>query len=273
MGLSYIALEQEQIVNTIQKYPAGKYVFFKPDGPTSGGIRLNDLEGGDLKETTIDDWMQTVKELGLVINEYESCKEIKAENNLFVLTTEAGKTNQTNTYRVRKVILGIGNSGDPMRLGVEGEEIRIPGVDGKPLAKVFYRLIDPNRFQGKKIIVVGAGNSAVEAAVDLVGERQEDGTVKFTRNNEVTLIIRSDFKSDLKLGNKMQIYYAIDHGRITTFFRCAIKEIRENEVVIMDVRTKKEVACLPNDHVFALIGGKKPTDFLKALGIKVGKDK
>ena len=95
--------------------------------------------------------------------------------------------------------------------------------------------------------------------------------MRFTRDNDVTLVVRSDFKGDLKLGNKMNVYDCIDAGKIKVFFRTQIMEITENEVVLADVRTpKEEKARIPNDYVFALIGGEKPTKFLEGLGIKIG---
>ena len=122
----------------------------------------------------------------------------------------------------------------------------------------------------KKCIIVGAGNSSIESAVDLTGFKRDGDEIKFTRNNEVTLVVRSDFKGDLKLGNKMNVYDCMDAGKIKVFFRTEIKEITETEVVLMDVRTKEEKARLANDYVFALIGGEKPTKFLEGIGIKIG---
>ncbi len=136
--------------------------------------------------------------------------------------------------------------------------------------KVKYKLSDPDDFVDKKCIVVGAGNSAIETAVDLSGFKREGDSITFTRTNEVTLVVRSDFKGDLKLGNKMNVYDCIDAGKIKVLFRTGIKEITENEVVLEDVRTKEEKARVANDYVFALIGGEKPTKFLEGLGIKIG---
>jgi len=136
--------------------------------------------------------------------------------------------------------------------------------------KVKYKLSDPDDFVDKKCIVVGAGNSAIETAVDLSGFKREGDSITFTRTNEVTLVVRSDFKGDLKLGNKMNVYDCIDAGKIKVLFRTGIKRITENEVVLEDVRTKEEKARVANDYVFALIGGEKPTKFLEGLGIKIG---
>jgi thioredoxin reductase len=82
--------------------------------------------------------------------------------------------------------------------------------------------------------------------------------------------VRSDFKGDLKLGNKIDIYECIEAGRIKVFFRTAVKEISEKEVALMDARTNEETTRLPNDYIFALIGSEKPTKFLESLGVKIG---
>jgi len=311
-GLKYVAIEQDQVVATIQQaYPAGKYVFFNPaDQPVIGGI---DLAGpGASKEEMIGAWMNTVQALQLKINELESCKSVEPEDGVFVVTTEQEQTKQQVKYKARRVIIAVGNRGTPMRLGVAGEELKIKATPTEPVLpafckecgtkrvgqnqfchecgakyvgripppfdddKVKYKLTNPNDYQGKHCLVVGAGNSAVEAAVDLAAYRSEDGTrITGWRDNTVTLVIRSDFKGDLKLGNKMLVYECIDEGKIKPYFRTTIKELTETEVVLMDARerdpkTAKEKARLKNDYVFALIGGDKPTKFLQGIGIKIG---
>jgi thioredoxin reductase (NADPH) len=232
---------------------------------------------------------------GVVVHEDESCKNIKREDGIFNVITEKTKAKEQATYKARKIILAIGNRGTPMKLRVPGEEMLIKLVAnhcprcgtarrdtqvfcvkcGQELPvredpKVKYKLTDPDDFVGKKCIVVGAGNSAIEAAVDLTGFKREGDRITFTRTNEVTLVVRSDFKGDLKLGNKMNVYDCIDEGRIKVYFRTEIKEIKENEVALMDVRSKEEKARVANDYIFALIGGEKPVKFLEGLGIKVG---
>ncbi|HSE38375.1 MAG TPA: NAD(P)-binding domain-containing protein, partial [Blastocatellia bacterium] len=222
-----------------------------------------------------------------------------------MVTTEAGKLKEKATYAARAVILAIGNRGTPVKLRVPGEELKIRVQPGPVVArhcpqcgqarmgkqvfcvrcgqklpvrtpgpiddtKVKYKLSDPDDFVNKKCIVVGAGNSSIEAAVDLTGFKRDGDNITFTRSNEVTLVVRSDFKGDLKLGNKMNIYDCMDAGKIKVLFRTEIKEITETEAVLIDVRSKEEKARLANDYVFALIGGEKPTKFLEGIGVKIG---
>ncbi|HYP27675.1 MAG TPA: NAD(P)-binding domain-containing protein [Blastocatellia bacterium] len=300
-GLKYILVEQDRVVSTIEAYPAGKYIYFKPDTMDArGGLPL--AGAGDKKEQILESWMRTMKSNGIAIHDQESCKDIKREQGFFRVVTEKGKLKDTSAYKARAVILAIGNRGTPMKLRVPGEELTIklqPGLvkhcvkcgaarQGAQVrcaacgsqfpetltasyqdSKVKYRLTDPDDYSGRKCVVVGAGNSAVEAAVDLCGLRRDGDGMTFTRDNEVTLVVRSDFKADLKLGNKMNVYDCMDKGRIKVYFRAEIKEIKEGEVVLKDVKTGEEKARIPNDYVFALIGGEKPTKFLESLGVKI----
>ncbi|MBI3652930.1 MAG: NAD(P)-binding domain-containing protein [Acidobacteria bacterium] len=303
-GLRYVAVEQDKIVATIQQtYPAGKYVFFKPDTvDTKGGIPLPGV--GDKKENMLQGWFDAMMKNNVIIHEEESCKDIKLEKGIFTVKCERGSLQEKVSYKTRKVIIAIGNRGTPLKLGVKGEDLKIkvqpPPVLAKfcnkcgnprrdvqkfcnqcgekfalrnssPVedSKVKYRLTDPDEYVKKKCIVVGAGNSAIESAVDLTGLKRDGDNITFTRNNEVTLVIRSDFKGDLKLGNKINVYDCMDAGKIKVFFRTQIKEISETEVVLMDSKGV-EKARLANDYIFALIGGDRPTKFLESIGIKIG---
>jgi thioredoxin reductase len=208
------------------------------------------------------------------VNEQESCKSVQraADGDYFVVQTERGvETKQQVTYKARRVVLALGLRGTPMRLKVEGENLQVTR-DGRTEDKVKYKLTDPSAYRRKRVIVVGAGNSAVEAAVDLVATRQGD-RITFRPDseiNDVTLVIRSDMKNDLKFGNKLQVYDCIDEGRIKAFFRTTVKEIRDDEVVLQDARTGEVKATVPNDFIFAMIGGDRPTKFLESIGIKIG---
>lgn len=271
-NLKYVAIEQDKVLATIDAYPANKYVFFKPETmPSRGGINV---EGAGLqRETILESWAKTMLSNGVAVNEGESCKAVKRaeDGDYFNVQTEKGIEKEKVTYRARRVILAIGNRGTPMKLRVTGEEMKVTR-DGRTEDKVKYKLTDPEAYKHKRVIVVGAGNSAIEAAVDLVAKRSGD-QISFRTDdeiNEVTLVIRSDMKNDLKFGNKLQVYHCIDEGKLKVYFGTAIKEIRDSEVVLMNARNSEVKATVPNDYIFAMIGGDKPVKFLESIGIKIG---
>ncbi len=271
-GLRYVAIEQDKVLATIEAYPANKYVFFKPDSMKSLAPIAVDGEGKQ-RETILESWKSALVTEGVKVNEEESCKAIKQTENgdYFTVQTVQREGSTSVEYTARRVVLGIGNRGTPMKLGVAGEDLRVTR-DGHTEDKVQYKLTNPKAYKGRRIIVVGAGNSAIEAAVDLVCHRHGD-QIEFRSDdemNDVTLVIRSDLKNDLKFGNKRQVYECVDEGKLKIFFGTAIKEITDAEVVLMSARSKEERARLPNDYIFAMIGGDRPTKFLESIGIKIG---
>ncbi|HEX8494272.1 MAG TPA: NAD(P)-binding domain-containing protein [Pyrinomonadaceae bacterium] len=229
---------------------------------------------GEQREEMLETWLDNMKSSHVQINEGESCQCVTkaGDGDYFIIETERGTQKERATYRARRVVLAIGNRGTPMRLGVDGEDMQITR-DGKTTSKVMYKLSNPDDYKRRRVIIVGGGNSAIEAAVDLVARREGDKIIfrPDSEINDVTLVVRSDFKNDLKFGNKLQVYQCIDEGRIKARFGEAVKEIRDDEVVLMDARTKEEKIKLPNDYIFALIGGDKPTRFLESIGISIPK--
>jgi len=272
LGLSYVGIEQDRVLATIEAYPANKYVFFKPETMESrGGVRP--VGAGAQREAILDEWTRALREAGVTVNESESCRSIKRaeDGDYFIVRTERGVEKTEVTYRARRVVLALGNRGTPMKLKVPGEELKVTR-DGRTEDKVKYKLTEPDGYRRKRILVVGAGNSAIEAAVDLVATRRGD-RITFRPDseiNDVTLVIRSDMKNDLKFGNKLQVYDCIDEGKIKVFFGTTVKEIREDEVVLINARTEEVRATVPNDFIFAMIGGDRPTRFLESIGIKIG---
>lgn len=271
-NLRYVGIEQDKVLSTIEAYPKGKYIFFKPDTmPARGNIRVEGA--GDQREKILDSWMGAMKSNSVLINEGESCKSVQraANGDYFTVQTEKGADKEKVIYRARRVVLALGTRGTPMKLRLPGEEMKVTR-DGQSEAKVKYKLADPASYKRKKIIVVGAGNSAIEAAVDLVARRDGDRITFRPADeiNEVTLVIRSDLKTDLKFGNKLQVYQCIDEGKIKAYFGAAIKEIRDGEVVLMNARTSEVKETVQNDYIFAMIGGDRPTKFLETIGIKIG---
>jgi thioredoxin reductase len=269
-GLKYLCIEQDRILATVEAYPAGKYLFFKPETMEARGpIRV---EGpGASREQMLETWYRATAENGVMINEHEGCKSVRRDEggDHFVIQTEKGFERRYATYKARRVVLALGNRGTPARLKVPGEDMKVTR-DRRTEDKVKYKLTDPEAYKRKRV-VVGAGNSAIEAAVDLVATRRGD-LIEFrpySEINEVTLVIRSDMKNDLKFGNKQQDYDCIDEGKIRVFFGTSIREVRDSEVVLQNARTSEVKETIPNDFIFAMIGGDRPTTFLESIGIKI----
>lgn len=264
-NLSYIGIEQGKALSTIDAYPKGKDVFFKPRTMEArGGIKIP--EQGQ-REEILELWLNAMKTNGIVVNEYESCKGVKrADGDYFAIETEKGENREPFTYRARRVVLALGNRGTPMKLGGPGKTL-----PGETTDRVKYKLSDPDQFKQKRVLVVGGGNSAVEAAVALVA-RSQGGEVEFRppdEISEVTLVVRNGFTNDIKFANKQKLYKCLDEKKIKPYWDTGISEIRDGAVVLMDRDTQKVTATVANDYILALIGGDRPTTFLKTIGITI----
>src|SRR5438093_1425797 len=141
--LRYVGIEQDKVLATIDAYPKGKYVFFKPETMDSRGAIAVD-GAGEQREKILDSWTGTMNSSGVVINEGESCKKIEkaAEGDYFVVQTEKGLAREAVTYNARRIVLALGNRGTPMKLRLPGEEMKVTR-DGRTEDKVKYKLTDP----------------------------------------------------------------------------------------------------------------------------------
>lgn len=227
---------------------------------------------GDQRENILNVWLNSLADKGVVINENESCKTVnRAEDgDYFIINTERGAEKKPQTYRSRRVIIAIGLRGAPNKLRLPNEDLKAI-IDGREQQKVIYGLSNPMDFRGKHLVVVGGGNVAVEAAVDLVAVR--DGASITPRKpedmNKVTVLVRDYLAPTVKFGNKLQLYTCAEDGILDLKFGVGIKEMREYELVLENVVTKEEVGTIKNDFVFALIGGERPNRFLESIGITI----
>ncbi|MCS6924559.1 MAG: NAD(P)-binding domain-containing protein, partial [Candidatus Binatia bacterium] len=236
-GLRYLILERATVASTIRDYPRDKAVLAEPVLlPQYGLLPMKDAQ----KESLIEAWEQVIRDNGLRINEREEALDIQKTDGLFTVTTPKG------TYQGAYVILCIGTRGNPRKLGVPGEE----------LPKVYYNLIDAADFRGKKVLVVGGGDSAIEAAVAL---SKEPGTT-------VHLSYRRGEFSRIKSRNASAIAEQEKAGRVTVIFNSNVTAITERTVTL---KVEQQQLVLENDAVFALIGADPPKAWLEKIGIKI----
>ena len=237
--LNYITLEESEIGGTVAKYPRQKLVMTSPvEFPLYGRFKKMELP----KENLLEFWTKVMKRADFKCNTGEKVENItKGEDGIFLVQTSKGQ------HRARYVVLAIGKTGSPRKLGVPGEE----------LPKVMYRLIEADHYVNKKILVVGGGDSAVEAAMGLAHQV----------GNTVTLSYRQAAFSRIKDRNAQRIEELIKKGKVRALFNSNPVEFRSDSVVL-DVNGKQET--LPNDYVWIFAGGEPPTAFLKKVGIGFG---
>ena len=235
--LKFVTLEQESLGGTVSHYPRGKIVMTAPVKlPLVGKMQFRETT----KEVLMEFWENMVKTTGLEISDNERVENIEAEGNGFSV-----KTTQ-DTYNTRAVLLAIGRRGTPRTLGVPGEN----------KTKVVYRLIDPEQYLNKHVLVVGGGDSALEAAVSIA---EEAGTT-------VTLSYRSEAFSRAKEKNRIKVDTAQKAGKLNVMMSSNVKEITDDKVVIV---ANDEEHCIDNDAIIVCAGGILPTPFLKSIGIEV----
>lgn len=235
--LRFVTVEQESLGGTVAHFPRGKLVMTAPATlPLIGTVRFKETT----KEALLGFWEEVVARTGLKIRYQERVEEILAQDDAFLV-----KTNR-DSYRTRAVLLAIGRRGTPRKLGVPGEE----------LDKVVYRLIDPEQYRGRQVLVVGGGDSALEAAASIA---EQPGT-------QVTLSYRSEAFSRAKEKNRARIAAAEHGGRLRVIFKSTVQEIRPRQVILDREGERIELA---NDAVIVSAGGELPTPFLKRIGIQV----
>lgn len=237
--LNYLTLEQDEIGGTVAKYPRQKLVMTSPfEFPMYGKFKKTELS----KENLLAFWDMVLNRADFNCVTRAKVEQVaKGEDGIFTVATG------TNEYRGRAVILALGKTGTPRKLGIPGEE----------QAKVMYRLIEADHYVNKNIVVVGGGDSAVEAAMGLA---QQVG-------NKVTLCYRGEQFGRIKERNAKRIQDCVRSGKLDVLFHTSPIEVRA-ESIVLDVQGKNRE--LPNDFVWIFAGGVPPYDFLKKIGISFG---
>ncbi len=241
-GLRYVVLEREPALGgTVAQYPRGKLVMTQPVAlPLHGKLDRTTY----LKEELVGLWEEVVAQHALPIRTGEELIGVAAEaSGGFRVRTK------TSELRARHVCLALGRRGTPRKLGVPGED----------LPKVAYSLIDAASHVNRRILVVGGGDSAVEAALGLA---EQPG-------NTVTLSYRKAAFTRIKARNTSRLADAIAAQAVEVLYESQVVEIAGGmvELTVSDPRTGSRKLVLPNDEVFVFAGGVPPFRLLEACGV------
>jgi len=236
--LRFVTIEQEESLGgCVYHYPRNKIVATHPVTLAMvGKVKLGEVS----KESLLAFWQGIIDQAKVPISFGERLEKITPVDRGFVVKTAKAE------HRCRSILLAIGRRGSPTRLGVPGEE----------LPKVVYRLIDPEQYQGKRVLVVGGGNSAIEAAVAIAAEP----------GAQVTLSYRNAAFGRVTGLNREHLQQATGAGRLNLALGTQVKRITGHQVFL---DRDGESLAIANDAVIVCVGGVLPTPMLKELGIGV----
>lgn len=236
--MRFVTIEQESLGGCVYQYPRGKIVMTQPAKlPMVGEVKLRTTS----KEELLELWRGIERKFRLKLNYRERVETIQRMNGSFDVQTTAGK------YQANSILLAIGRRGTPRKLGVEGEE----------LPKVTYRLIDPEQYAGQRVLVVGGGDSALEAASSIA---------EVGGGCTVVLSYRGDAFGRAKAKNRNRVAAAERNGRLKVMLNSQVAMIAPDSVTL---KCSDAVRRIANDSVIVSAGGILPTEFLQSVGIEV----
>jgi thioredoxin reductase/NAD-dependent dihydropyrimidine dehydrogenase PreA subunit len=236
-GLRYALFDQGTLADTIARYPRHKVLFAEPVRvPLYGDLWVSDAS----KESLLEVWRTVIRRTGLRVREGVRVESVTTDAGGFVVS--AG----TLRFHARKVVLAMGRRGSPRRLGVPGED----------RDQVFYDIVEMEAFAGRRVLVVGGGDSAVESALGLA---HQPGTT-------VTLSYRGQDFTRIKERNRAKLEAARAARQLRVALGSEVREILRDAVRLA---TAKGEETLANDDVVVRIGGEAPTPFLERCGVRM----
>ncbi|MEQ1515368.1 MAG: NAD(P)-binding domain-containing protein [Usitatibacteraceae bacterium] len=236
--LKYVTLEQESTLGgSVLHYPRAKIAMTAPITlPLVGKVKWTEIS----KEKLLDFWNGAVATHHLNVRYGERMTGVKRVDGGFEVTTG------TKTYRGATVLLAIGRRGTPRKLGVDGED----------LSKVVYRLLEPEQYRGQSVLVVGGGDSAVEAGLALAE----------VPDTKVTLSYRSEAFSRIKTKNRIRLDQAIAGNALSVMLSSQVKRVTQKEAFLA---VGDDEIALVNDAAIVCAGGELPTKLLQSIGVTV----
>lgn len=238
-GLKFLTLEQDSLGGAVYTFPRKKVVMTSPmELPLYGRVKMLETSKGELLEL----WHSVLTKEDIHVIEQCKAERIHPDGNHFRISTSTGQE-----YTAKHVLLAIGRRGTPRKLNVPGEETE----------KVAYRLLEPEQIHDEHILVVGGGDSAVEAALQLC------------EHNQVVLSYRKEAFSRIKPRNNEKIMEAMNQSRLEVRFNTSLRSIDKKQVLLTNGGTGDQ--RIQNDRVYIFAGGELPTQFLNKIGIQITK--
>ena len=239
-GFEPLVLDQEKAGGTILQYPRKKLVLTQPvQIPGYGWLDKEEYT----KEQLLEIWQETVAKQKINIQVNQCLKTIEKQPDAFHIQTQQG------TFQAKRVVLALGRRGTPRKLG----------VDGEGQSKVMYKLLDAAHYKNDHLLVVGGGDSAVEAAIGLANQP----------GNTVTISYRKSKFFRIKTKNQERFQAMLAAGKIQALFDSNVKSIGPDQV---EIETKDGLKTIPNAFVFIFAGGIPPFSLLRQMGIAFGQE-
>jgi len=242
-GLKYLILEKGVLVNSLYNYPVNMTFFSTSERLEIGNVPFVSNNNKPTRSEALEYYRRIVTSFGLDIHLFEEVKEVKKSKNYFRIISSKSE------YETLNLVVATGFYDIPYLLNVKGEKL--------PKVKHYYD--DPHYYAFQNVLVVGAANSAIDAALET-----------WRKGATVTMIIRGDKISErVKYWVKPDIDNRIKEGSIKAYFNSELKEIREKEV---DISTPDGIVTIPNDWVLAMTGYMPNLKFIKDLGVELSAD-
>ena len=242
-GLNYLIIEKGTLVNSLYNYPVNMTFFSTSEKLEIGGVPFVSNNIKPTRNESLEYYRRVTIAANLHLHLFEEVTSVTRKNYGFEVMTS--KTN----YSTDNVIIASGFYDLPYLLNVPGEQ----------LPKVTHYYKDPHFYAFQKVLVVGASNSAVDAALET-----------YRKGAEVTMVIRNNEVGErVKYWVRPDIVNRIEEGSIKAFYNATITAIRDNEV---DINTPQGLVTIPNDWVIAMTGYQPDLNFLEKLGIQLSED-
>ena len=243
-GLSYLILEKGCLVNSLFNYPANMTFFSTSERLEIGDVPFVSNNAKPTRSEALEYYRRVTIHKKLNIRLFEAVLEVRSlQKETYEIITKK------QTYETKNVVIASGFYDIPNKLGVKGED----------LTKVTHYYTEPHFYAFQKVLVVGANNSAVDAALET-----------WRKGADVTMVIRGEGVGErVKYWAKPDIENRIKEGSIKVFFNSEVKEIAEDSVI---VKTPEGLVKIENDYVISMTGYQPNLDFLKKIGIELSAD-